>query len=255
MKKTKGFKNKVVCEGCGCSLEKENSLQAKKYGSPDYVYICSKCVHSGHEGFVYCNECYGLDDACWVNSDLLHHTVCTNDEGQNMICPKIIELFEDNLYKCSGCGRWYRKETTSILESLGIDTDLCYECYREKFLLDLENQPGRADNLIKSAFTCYGEICVHLLEKNSVFYIKATSLYGYKELLCDVSVSDDLSKMRIDFVSSDMSDARRYFVQWLLERNRESIFNVFRGKYAPGGSAEKYAYTRYVKILGANEKI
>ena len=61
--------------------------------------------------------------------------------------------------------------------------------------------------------------------------------------------------MRIDFVSSDMSDARRYFVQWLLERNRESIFNVFRGKYAPDGSAEKYAYTRYVKILGANEKI
>ena len=92
MKESKGINNKVVCAGCGCLVEIKNTLRAKKYGSPDYVYICSKCVHSGHEGFVYCNECYGLDDACWVNSDLLQHTVCANDEGQNMICPKIIEL-------------------------------------------------------------------------------------------------------------------------------------------------------------------
>ena len=255
MKESKGINNKVVCAGCGCLVEIKNALRAKKYGSPDYVDVCSKCVHSGHEGFVYCNECYGLDDACWVNSDLLQHTVCANDEGQNMICPKIIELFEDNLYKCSDCGRWYRKETTSILESLGIDTDLCYECYREKFQIELENYPDRADNLIKSSFTCYGEICIHLFEKNGVFYIKATSLYGYKELLCDVSVSSDMSKMRIDFVSSDMSDARRYFVQWMLERNRDAIFDVFKGKYASDGTVEKDAYNRYVRVLNANEKI
>ena len=29
MKKTKSVKNKVICAGCGCSVEKENALRAK----------------------------------------------------------------------------------------------------------------------------------------------------------------------------------------------------------------------------------
>lgn len=254
MKETKA-NDKVVCAGCGCLVDKRSSLRLHKYGNSDFVHVCSKCVHSGYDGFVCCNNCGGADEGCWIYSSLLQCTVHATYEGQNMICPKILDIFEESFFKCSECGRWYRKMPNSILKRLGVETDLCYECYREKYQIDLEKNPDRADNLIKSAFTCYGEICVHLLEKNGVFYIKATSLYGYKELLCDVSVSGDLSKMRIDFVSSDMSDARRYFVQWLLERNRESIFDVFRGKYAPEGSVEKYAYTRHVRILGANEKI
>ena len=138
MKETKA-NNKVVCAGCGCEVEKENSLRLHKYGSSDLVHVCSKCVHSGYKGFVCCNSCGGADEGCWIDSTLLQNTVHSNDEGGNKICPEIFAVFGEKLYKCSYCGRWYRKMPNHILVRLGIVTELCYECYREKFLLDLEN--------------------------------------------------------------------------------------------------------------------
>lgn len=115
--------------------------------------------------------------------------------------------------------------------------------------------PERAKALMDSAVMCLGEICIHLFENSGVFYIKVTNLYGYRELVCKVTTFDEPDDMRIDFVSTTMSDAKKYYVLWLLERNRDFLFDVFKGKFAADSTDEKDTYLRYVKILGNDEEL
>ena len=117
----------------------------------------------------------------------------------------------------------------------------------------IDKYPERAKALIDSAVMCLGEICIHLFEKSGVFYIKVTNLYGYRELVCKVTTFDESDDMRIDFVSTTMSDAKKYYVLWLLERNRDFLFDVFKGKFAADSTDEKDTYIRYVKFLGNEE--
>lgn len=117
----------------------------------------------------------------------------------------------------------------------------------------IDKYPERAKALMDSAVMCLGEICIHLFEKSGVFYIKVTNLYGYRELVCKVTTFDESDDMRIDFVSTTMSDAKKYYVLWLLERNRDFLFDVFKGKFAADSTDEKDTYLRYVKILGDEE--
>lgn len=119
----------------------------------------------------------------------------------------------------------------------------------------IDKYPERAKALMDSAVMCLGEICIHLFEKSGVFYIKVTNLYGYRELVCKVTTFDESDDMRIDFVSTTMSDAKKYYVLWLLERNRDFLFDVFKGKFAADSTDEKDTYLRYVKILGNDEEL
>ena len=119
----------------------------------------------------------------------------------------------------------------------------------------IDKYPERAKALMDSAVMCLGEICIHLFEKAEVFYIKVTNLYGYRELICKVTTFDEPDDMRIDFVSTNMSDAKKYYVLWLLERNRDFLFDVYKGKFAADSTDEKDTYLRYVKILGNDEEL
>lgn len=119
----------------------------------------------------------------------------------------------------------------------------------------IDKYPERAKALIDSAVMCLGEIFIHLFEKSGVFYIKVTNLYGYRELVCKVTTFDESDDMRIDFVSTTMSDAKKYYVLWLLERNRDFLFDVFKGKFAADSTDEKDTYLRYVKILGKDKEL
>ena len=119
----------------------------------------------------------------------------------------------------------------------------------------IDKYPERAKALMDSAVMCLGEICIHSFEKSDVFYIKVTNLYGYRELVCKVTTFDEPDDMRIDFVSTNMSDAKKYYVLWLLERNRDFLFDVFKGKFAAESTDEKDTYLRYVKILGNDEEL
>ena len=123
----------------------------------------------------------------------------------------------------------------------------------------IDKYPERAKALMDSAVMCLGEICIHSFEKSDVFYIKVTNLNGYRELVCKVTTfdeSDDIEPdMRIDFVSTNMSDAKKYYVLWLLERNRDFLFDVYKGKFAADSTDEKDTYLRYVKILGNDEEL
>ena len=103
-------------------------------------------------------------------------------------------------------------------------------------LTRMENYPQRAKELIDTAFMCIGEMCFHLFESSGVFYIKATNLYGYRELLCKLTVIGDESSnlsaddIRIDFVSTNMSSEKKYYVLWLLERNRDFFYEEYKTK-------------------------
>lgn len=119
----------------------------------------------------------------------------------------------------------------------------------------IDKYPERAKALMDSAVMCLGEICIHSFEKSDVFYIKVTNLYGYRELVCKVTTFDEPDDMRIDFVSTNMSDAKKYYVLWLLERNRDFLFDVYKGKFAADSTDEKDTYLRYVKILGNDEEL
>lgn len=119
----------------------------------------------------------------------------------------------------------------------------------------IDKYPERAKALMDSAVMCLGEICIHSFEKSDVFYIKVTNLNGYRELVCKVTTFDEPDDMRIDFVSTNMSDAKKYYVLWLLERNRDFLFDVYKGKFAADSTDEKDTYLRYVKILGNDEEL
>ncbi len=103
-------------------------------------------------------------------------------------------------------------------------------------LIQMEKYPQRAKELIDTAFMCIGEICIHVFECSGVFYIKATNLYGYRELLCKLTViGDETSNLsaddiRIDFVSTNMSSEKKYYVLWLLERNRDFFYEEYKTK-------------------------
>ena len=103
-------------------------------------------------------------------------------------------------------------------------------------LTQMEKYPQRAKDLINTAFMCIGEICFHLFEHSDVFYIKATNLYGYRELLCKLTIIiDELNNLstddiRIDFVSTSMSDEKKYYVLWLLERNKDFFYEEYKTK-------------------------
>ena len=84
--------------------------------------------------------------------------------------------------------------------------------------IKMSTYPQRAISLMDTAFMCISEICFHTYEDSDKFYIKATNLYGYRELLCVITIisnnknSVTINDMRIDFVSSNMSDAKKYYV-------------------------------------------
>ena len=140
MKETKVVtQNELVCAGCGCSLEDTEFLYVFVYNTEDYVCICTDCVHTGHNGFVYCNCCGGPHEGCWVESNLLEKTVSVTDEGQNWICPMIIDTFKSGLTKCKKCGRWYRDCVNSIMNRLSSEDDVCYQCYSKEYQSEREN--------------------------------------------------------------------------------------------------------------------
>jgi len=99
--------------------------------------------------------------------------------------------------------------------------------------IKIPTYPQRATALMDTAFMCISEICFHMYEDLDQFYIKATNLNGYRELLCVITTigenksSVTINDMRIDFVSSNMSDAKKYYVLWLLERNRDFFFEEY----------------------------
>ena len=85
------------------------------------------------------NCCGGSHEGCWVESNLLEETVSVNDEGQNWICPIIIETFKNDLTKCEDCGRWFMNHVNSIMDRLSIEDDVCYECYSKNHPSDVED--------------------------------------------------------------------------------------------------------------------
>ena len=249
----------VVCAACGRVIKETESISACNYNDYKNINLCSDCTHKGYKGFVYCNSCDMK--SCWVESKVLEHTVRTTDEGQNWICRNILDSSE-KYRRCNNCGRWFDIANSSVMSELSIDEGLCYQCYCEEYStksLEPENYPDKAKMLIGSAFMCFGEICIHLVEKSNEFYIKVTNLYGYRELVCKVTTfakfdkSENDIRMRIDFFYTNMSDAKKYYILWLLERNRDVLFEAFEGKYASDNTDEKNTYNRYVKILGAGE--
>ena len=127
-----------------------------------------------------------------------------------------------------------------------------YDIYEE----NMSRYPKRARDLMDSAFICFNNYCIHLYEKAGCFYIRVTNLYGYKTLLCKVTdfSTARVTDMRIDFVSTNMSEAKKYYVLWFLERNRETIFETLHGKYSKSAQRLK-RYAREVKVLAEDEEL
>ena len=71
----------------------------------------------------------------------------------------------------------------------------------------------------------------------SRFIASAKAFFAWQmELLCKLTIiTDELNNLstddiRIDFVSTSMSDEKKYYVLWLLERNKDFFYEEYKTK-------------------------
>ena len=125
----------------------------------------------------------------------------------------------------------------------------------DKYVFEFEDEPTqlpdwkypqRANDEMAKSYIVMGEKCFQLYQKDDTFYIKGVNLYGYREIWCKVRIAGDIKKsnMYIDFVSSNMSECKKYELLYDIERQREEFFDIFIGKYR---SEKSYSHKQYKK--------
>lgn len=146
-----------------------------------------------------------------------------------------------NLYDCyEGNGFFSQDKWFSQLDKYVFE-------FKDNHLYQEQTEyPQRATDEMEKSCLVMGEKCFQLYQKDNAFYIKGVNLYGYRQIWCKVRIAGDVKKsnMCIDFVSCDMSDAKKFEFLYDIEKNRDMFFDIFMGKYR---SKNSYSHKQYEK--------
>ena len=101
--KNNGEKGLVKCFGCGELVSESQSYTVFNKETEENETVCEHCRKYGVKGYVACNGCGGSNYPCWVKSDEVFDTVCTDYNLDSLVCRE----FLGNYNYCEDCDKYY----------------------------------------------------------------------------------------------------------------------------------------------------